>query len=292
MSASTDACPECDGRLRAESTETVCSECGLVVEEDTIDRGPEWRSFADDDTNPERTGAPLTRSRHDRGLSTESGRSTRVKGRKRRRLSRMRRQHTRARIPTKADRNQVYSFTEIRRLTSQLGLPEHIRDRACVLFESAQEANLLQGRSLEGFAAATVYAACRSAEVARTLGEVTAVAKADEGELKAAYGALNRELGLPTGPVDPREYLARFATRLELSNDVERRARGLVGVAAEAGLVAGRNPGGVAAGCLYAAAREAGSDRTQGEMADVAGVTPVTVRKTYHDLREEASLSV
>jgi transcription initiation factor TFIIB len=58
-----------------------------VVSEDRIDRGPEWRSFADDDTNPERTGAPLTRSRHDRGLSTEIGRSTKLKGRKRRQFA-------------------------------------------------------------------------------------------------------------------------------------------------------------------------------------------------------------
>lgn len=287
----TETCPECDGRLRTDSTETVCRDCGLVVAEDAIDRGPEWRSFADDDTDPERTGAPLTRSRHDRGLSTEIGRSTRVKGRKRARLARMRKQHTRARIPTKTDRNRVYSFTEIKRLTSKLGLPEHVRDRACVLFESAQETDLLQGRSLEGFAAAAVYATCRTASVSRTLGEILDAAKAEESELKAAYDAMNRELDLPTGPVDPREYLARFGTKLDLPREAERRARELVDTAAEAGLVAGRNPGGVAAGCLYAAASEVGADLTQGEAAHVADVTPVTLRKTYHALRDRGALS-
>ena len=157
MSATTGkACPECEGRLRSTDTETVCSECGLVVDEDAIDRGPEWRSFADDATDPERCGAPLTRSRHDRGLSTEIGRSTRLKGRKRRRVARMRRQHKRAHIGTKRERNQVYGFTEIRRLTGQLELPDSLRERACVLFESAQNENLLQGRSIEGFAAEAV----------------------------------------------------------------------------------------------------------------------------------------
>jgi len=28
-----------------EHGETVCSECGLVVEQDSVDRGPEWRAF-------------------------------------------------------------------------------------------------------------------------------------------------------------------------------------------------------------------------------------------------------
>jgi transcription initiation factor TFIIB len=280
------ACPECEGRLRSTNAETICDECGLVVSEDELDRGPEWRSFEDDDTNPERCGAPLTRSRHDRGLSTEIGRSTRLKGRKRRQVARMRKQHNRARISSKRDRNKVYGFTEIRRLIGQLELPEDLRERACVLFESAQESDLLPGRSIEGFAAAAVYAVCRTASVSRTLGEIVAVASADEGELKAAYGALNRELDLPTGPISPVEYLARFASKLDVPTAIERRARRLATDAHESGLTAGRNPSGVAGACLYTAARRAGHELTQQEVGDVAGVSAVTIRKTYQDLRD------
>ena len=169
MSARTrQACPECEGRLRSTDTETVCSECGLVVDEDVIDRGPEWRSFDDDATDSGRCGAPLTRSRHDRGLSTEIGHSTRLKGRKRRRVVRMRRQHRRAHIGSKRERNQVYGFTEIRRLVGKLELPESLQERACVLFESAQDENLLQGRSIEGFAAtATTSSLVRATEAVR-----------------------------------------------------------------------------------------------------------------------------
>ncbi|WP_327050571.1 transcription initiation factor IIB [Halomicrococcus gelatinilyticus] len=284
-----ETCPECRGQLRTRDAETVCTECGLVVAEDRIDRGPEWRSFDGDDADRKRTGAPLTRSRHDRGLTTEIGygkRSTRLTGRKRRRVARMRRQHDRARISSKAERNRVYAFTEIRRLVGALQLPENVRDRACVLFESAQSEDLLRGRSLEGFAAATVYATCRTAAVSRTLAEVVERSRADRDELKAAYDALNRDLGLPTGPIDPREYLPRFASELDLPVAAERRARELVGEAEDRNVVAGRNPGGVAAACLYAAARERNHDLTQREAADVADVTPVTLRSTYYDLQD------
>jgi transcription initiation factor TFIIB len=286
MSTTVTACPECEGRLRSDDSETVCTSCGLVVAEDNIDHGPEWRSFEDDDTNRERTGAPLTRSRHDRGLSTEIGRSTRLKGRKRRRMARLRRQHNRTKIGSKAERNQVYGFTEIRRLVSSLGLSDHIRDRACVLFESAQDEDLLRGRSLEGFAAATVYATCRTAEVSRTIDEVVADARASKAELSAAYDALNRELGLPTGPIDPAEYLARFASDLDLPQDLEGRARELVERARKLNHVDGRNPAGVAAGCLYTAADERAYPLTQAEAADAADVTPVTLRATYQALTD------
>ena len=287
QSATVDECPECGGRTRVDAAERVCTDCGLVVEADRIDHGPEWRSFADDDTNPKRTGAPLTRSRHDRGLSTEIGRSTRVKGRKRRRLARMRTQHNRAQISTKRDRNKVYAYTEVRRLTGALGLPNSVRDTACTLFDSAQSESLLRGRSLEGFAAACVYVACRTADVARTVGEICGEAKATEDEHQAAFDAMNRELGLPIGPTGPVEYLPRFASELGCSSAVERRAGELAERAVEEGIANGRNPVGVAAACLYTAARTAGASCTQQEAADVADVTPVTIRRTYTDLTEE-----
>ncbi|MGZ0747385.1 transcription initiation factor IIB [Haloparvum sp. AD34] len=287
----TDAtsCPECDGRLHTSDAETVCTDCGLVVDADRIDHGPEWRSFADDDADPERTGAPRTRARHDRGLSTEIGQATRATGRKRRRLARMRTHHNRAQVSSKRERNQVYAYTEIRRLAGALGLPENVRDRACSLFDSAQEADLLRGRSLEGFSAATVYAAARVSNVARTTSEVSDAAKASAAEQRAAFDAMNRELGLPVGPVDPTEYLPRFASALDCPPAVERRASELADRAREEGIAGGRDPSGVAAACLYTAVRELDDpdcDCTQREAADVADVTPVTLRNTYLDLRD------
>src|SRR6056297_2191188 len=97
-------CPECDGRVTTNTVETVCEDCGLVIDEQRIDHGPEWRGFDVDER--ERTGAPLTAARHDRGLSTEIGRGTGAKGnelsgQKRRRLARMRREQTRGRWRSK-----------------------------------------------------------------------------------------------------------------------------------------------------------------------------------------------
>lgn len=289
------ACPECDGRVRRTETETVCEDCGLVCTEDAIDRGPEWRSFDDDETDPRRTGAPLTRSRHDRGLSTEIGygtgsdfsSSTRLTGRKRCQIARLRREHNRARLSTKADRNQSYGFAEIKRITARLSLSESVREQACALFDSAQSADLFQGRSLEGFAAAAVYATCRTRSNARTIDEITAVARADTDELTAAYDALNRELGLPIGPIDPTQYLPRYASQLALEQAVERRAHEHVDALLEANAIGGRNPSGVAAACLYWAAneREDWPSVTQAAAANVADVAPVTIRSTVRQLR-------
>lgn len=269
--------------------ESVCAGCGLIVGEDALDRGPTWRRTERPGQSRRHVGAPLTATRHDRGLSTEIGfgrpRSRGYSGRKRRQLARMRRQHNRAQVRSKIERNRIYAFSEIRRVTAELDLPQSVRERACVLFKSAQQEDLLRGRSLEGFAAAAVYANCRIEGLSRTREEIVTAARADAGELTAAYRALNRELGLPVGPIDPEEYIPRFGSNLDVPERVVRRALEFCQDAHAAGLVNGRNPCGVAAGCLYLAARREDHELTQDEAAAVAGVAPVTVRGTYHALR-------
>lgn len=279
-------CPECGDAVTRRRTETVCSGCGLVIAEDPIDRGPDWRRTDGPGRSNRRVGAPLTQTRHDRGLSTRigygNGRSSRIRGRDRRRFARLRTQHNRAQVRTKVERNRIYAFSEIRRLTAVLDLPQCIRERACVLFKTAQTEDLLRGRSLEGFAAATVYANCRLEGLSRTRSEIAEAARASEEELANAYDALNREIGLPLGPIDPAEYLPRFASELDVPAPVVRRARSMVAETREDGFATGRNPGGVAAGCLYAAARAENYELTQADAASVADVATVTVRATYH----------
>jgi len=114
----------------------------------------------------EQTGAPLTAARHDRGLSTEIGRGTdakgnKISGQKRRRLARMRREQTRGRWRSKAERNLAHGLGEVRRLASSLELADSVRDQACQLFRSAQNEDLCRGRSIEAIAVASIYGACR-----------------------------------------------------------------------------------------------------------------------------------
>ena len=282
--SNTTRCTECGGKVRTIGAEEVCNRCGLVLAEQGIDHGPEWRSL-DDEVDRRRTGSGRTRTRHDRGLSTRIGfgeRST-VDARSRQ-LFRMRRQHRRAQIGSKRERNRVYAFTEIQRLTGALGLPRSLDEGACALFESAQREELLYGRTIEGFAAAAVYATCRARSIARTMEEISDVAKADRRELKTAYDALNRDLGLSVGPVDPAEFLPRYASRLDLEPAVERRAHEYATALHEHGKLCGKKPSGVAAACLYRAAADLEVTLTQQNAADVANVSRMTIRSTVEQL--------
>ncbi|WP_343232923.1 TFIIB-type zinc ribbon-containing protein [Natrinema salinisoli] len=72
VQTTTTECPDCGGSIRQAGHETSCEDCGLVLEENQLDREPDW-GRSNRQESKKRTGAPLTPTRHDRGLSTELG---------------------------------------------------------------------------------------------------------------------------------------------------------------------------------------------------------------------------
>jgi len=287
-----DTCPECEGQVTTTANETVCSDCGLVLEDEPIDHGPEWYAGSDDEDNPSRTGAPLTETRHDRGLSSTIGRKRDANGnsipsRKRRRLARMRREHSRAQWGSKAERNLGHGCSQIAVIISGLELNESVREQASSLFRTAQSQDLLPGRSIESIAAGSVYAACRCSNAVRTVEEIAEVARCDAEAVQHGYNVLNVELGLPTPPPAPASFIPKLASECDVSNGVRQRATELASRAEDRGLADGRQPSGFAAACLYLAAQERDRSITQTALADAANTTPVTVRTGYRDLEEQ-----
>ncbi|SEP30502.1 TFIIB zinc-binding, partial [Halogranum amylolyticum] len=67
-------CPECQSTALVRSPdrgELVCDDCGLVVDDNVVDHGPEWRAFDHSERQSKsRVGAPVTRTMHDKGLTT------------------------------------------------------------------------------------------------------------------------------------------------------------------------------------------------------------------------------
>ncbi|WP_423998037.1 transcription initiation factor IIB [Halorubrum trapanicum] len=291
----TTKCPECGGRLATDTEhgETVCSDCGLVVEEDSVDRGPEWRAFnSGERDNKSRVGAPTTNMMHDKGLSTNIGWQDKdaygksLSGRQRRRMQRLRTWNERFRTRDSKERNLKQALGEIDRMASALGLPDNVRETASVIYRRALSENLLPGRSIEGVATAALYAAARQVGNPRSLDEFTAVSRVEKMELTRTYRYVVRELGLRVQPADPTSYVPRFVSRLDLSDETERRARELLDDAANAGITSGKSPVGLAAAAVYAAALLSNEKVTQSQVSDVADVSEVTIRNRYKELLE------
>ena len=59
-----DKCPECGSANLVhnyDTGETVCGNCGLVLHEQTLDKGPEWRAFTQEEKDSRtRVGVPAS----------------------------------------------------------------------------------------------------------------------------------------------------------------------------------------------------------------------------------------
>jgi transcription initiation factor TFIIB len=167
-----------------------------------------------------------------------------------------------------------------------LELSDSVRDQACQLFRSAQNEDLLRGRSIEAIAAASVYGACRCNGLSRLVGEVSEMARVPESRVTNAYKTLNEELGLPAEPVSPSMFVPRLASDLECPDEIRQRARALVEQAEELGVTTGVHPAGFAAACLYTAGCEEGRWLTQTEVAGAANISTTTIRNHRDTLQQ------
>ena len=295
-------CPECrsDHLIRDyERGELVCKACGLVLDDNFIDQGPEWRAFdAEQTAKRSRSGAPMTLMVHDKGLSTDIGWGNKdtygksVPSKNRAQLYRMRKWQHRTRVSNSTERNLALALNELNRLSSKIGLHRNVRETASSIYRRAVNSNLIRGRSVEGVAAAALYAACRQCNVPRTLDEVTRASRVSKKEIGRTYRFISRELKLKLIPTSPIAYVSRFCSDLELGGEVEVKAVEILKEATAKELTSGRGPTGVAAAAIYVASVLCDERKTQKEIAEVVGVTEVTIRNRYKELTEHLEIDV
>ena len=255
MTEETVKCPECVSRnLKRDDVrgEISCIDCGLVIHEDIVDAGAEWRTFGDKGIERERTGPKMTPLLSDKGLSTEispmnrdySGAALQMN---RSQLYRMRKWQRRARMSDVKQRNLSVALQEVSRMCNQLGVPKSVSEHSANIYRRALESNTCRGRSIPSVVAASVYLGCRDCNVPRTLNEVC----------EHARGVGRKEIGRTAR-------LLMRVLKLKMPRPTPQSS--------------------LTAACLYIAAIKQGHRRTQKEISDAANITEVTLRNRYRDI--------
>jgi transcription initiation factor TFIIB len=295
-------CPECASKNLIhdyDTGETICGACGLVLYEQTLDKGPEWRAFTQQEkASRSRVGGPSSYAIHDKGLSTTISQVDRdAFGRKlplatRLQMWRLRKWQIRSRVHSSSDRNLAQAMSELDRLSGKVSIPPPIKEKAAVVYRKALDKGLVRGRSIAAIAAASLYAACRGSGTPRTLSEIAEASLVDRKDVARCYRMLLQELDVHMPIADPLMYVSKIAEKNGVSGKTQGTAIQILRDARRKRFAAGKDPMGMAAAALYIACLQNNEKITQKDIADAAGVTEVTVRNRYKVLKKQLSLEV
>lgn len=288
-------CPSCAQQriITDESTgEMFCAMCGYVITDRLADEGAEWRSFSSDDTNRSRVGARTSLRMHDMGLSTVIGPANKDSTGKplpstvKTSIERLRTWDSRTQAHSSSDRNLRQALSEMGKMKDKIALGDAVIEKAAYIYRKAMDKKLVRGRSIHGMVAACVYAACRTTETPRTLDDIAEGINVRRKDVARCYRLLYRELDLKMPVVDPVKGVSRIASIAKLSERTKRRAIRILDKAKRLGMVAGKDPMGIAAAALYLACISNGEIKSQKDISIASGVTEVTIRNRCAGLRK------
>jgi transcription initiation factor TFIIB len=264
-----------------------------------MDKGPEWRAFTQEEkASRSRVGMPTSYSISDKGLSTTISQVDRdAFGRKlpistRLQMWRLRKWQIRSRVHSSTDRNLAQAMTEIERLSSKISVSPPIKEKAAVAYRKALDKGLVRGRSINSIAAAALYVACRKSGSPRTLNEIAKASLVDKKDVSRCYRLLLQELDFHIPLADPLTYVSKIAEKTGISGKTQGTAITILREARQKRFSSGKDPMGLAAAALYIACLKNTEKSTQKDIAEAAGVTEVTVRNRYKDLKKRLNLEI
>lgn len=277
-------CLECGSKsivTDPKHAELYCADCGMVIAENIVDLGPEWRSYdAEQASKRVRTGPPMSYRVHNKGLSTPTPvaltHSKRLRG-----LIAM----------DSSEKSLSFALGEIDRMACALNLPGDLRETTSLLYRKAAKRSLIKGRSIEELASAMLYITCRQYGIPRTLKEIAAVSRMPLKKIRRAYLFLLHKLEIKLAPADPACYIPRFCSELGLRDVIRERAIKIVSEDKETIAAKGWTPTGTAAAAIYLASLLSGESVEVKDMAKVAGTTPVTIQNRYKELARKSKLN-
>lgn len=291
-----DVCALCNSTsivFDSETSEAICSSCGMVVNDNIESMGPEWRSYSGEDIeNKSRTGMPSSLAFHDMGLSTfisysnVDANGVAISAEQRSKVQRMRRWNKISSNNRSYHRNLKNAFAILSTIKDKLSLSDTLIEKAAYNYRKALDKKIIKGRSIRALIVAAVYAACRDLAVPRTLEEISTAANTDAIFAGKCYRLLVQNLELQLPVIDSNKYLARIANKAKVSERTYRVALDMLSTIKGDPISHGKDPNALAVAVLYAACLREGENVSQAQVAVAGDISIVTLRKRFQDVRK------
>lgn len=175
---------------------------------------------------------------------------------------------------------------------NNLELPQKVEEATTSLYRKAVETHTLRGRDTKTVLAAAAYAACRQCGLPLTLDEIAEHSDTSKKEVGKSFRWLAHELRLKLRPASPLDYLDKFCQQLQTGGCVQSSAQHVLRRAEEKEITSGRGASGMAAAAIYVASIQCKEKITQRDIANVVGVTEVTIRNRYKELLKQLDIDI
>jgi transcription initiation factor TFIIB len=275
--------------------EIFCASCGLVIDEKTNHSGYE-SSFDDEQKNTRRTGAPITLSRNDFGLSTViNSENIDVHGKSipfafSSTVKRIRIQDAKSRLAKHSDTSFNVAFDFLERLQDKLGVSNSVKETAAYIYRKALERKITSGRPIYSVASASMYIACRNTRTLRNLSDISTAANIKRTSIAQSYRAIVKQLDLKMSLVNQSDFILKISNNLKISAGTKNLAIEILKKATELDMMAGRDPVGMASAAIYYSNVIRHDGFSQIQIANASGITAVTIRNRFHELKKKIQI--
>jgi transcription initiation factor TFIIB len=280
----------------SQSGEIICPNCGIVINgDDKVSENARERNIFSPDQAKERTrvGGPNSLSLHDKGLATVIGivdKDATGKGLDatiQLLMGRLRTWDSRIQSRSSTDKNLTIAFHELRILKSKLGLPDSAIEKAAYIYRKVQKERIVKGRSISAAIGASVYIACRDADIPRTLKEIATLINIKYEEISRVYRIILFTLDFKVPVIDPVKCLSRIANSIHISEKTQRHALNYMHSVISSRISDGKYPMGLAGAVLYLSCKFCNEPRNQMDVARAAGITEATLRNRSKEISEK-----
>jgi len=266
----------------------VCTNCGLVVNNKLISDDAEWRNFSESDrrgADPNRVGGG-----YDELLGAGANMLTLV-GDDGRMAMLQKHQFT------SEERKMMQAYDIIKKFTTKLTLPQDVGHCAQELYKQIADTKSMGGKKNLNVCATVLYIAAKAGRNARPIRELCEILSVKRKQVSKCYsdimklrseGKLNfrqqRSTSSRQAASATQEYAVRYANKLRLPGAIVTASRLIVKKVEELALMTGRQPGTIAATCVYLASSlhpNKRHHRTYKEIGLMAQVADVTIQNAY-----------
>lgn len=275
--------------------EIFCGHCGFVFNEKLENLGYE-SSIMNNNKDTRRTGIPTTLSRNDFGLSTIIGSENKdvhgkpIPNSTFSTIKRIRIQDNRSQLGTHSDSNFKIAFEFLDGIQDKLDVSDSVKETAAYIYRKAVEQKITMGRSICSVIAASMYIACRNMHTLRNLSDISEITNIKRKKIAQSYRAIVKQLDMKIPVVNQIDYVLKISNTLKISMGTKNLALKILKTAEELDMMAGRDPAGMAAASIYYSSLIRGDRISQIQIADATGITPVTVRNRFKEIRQKILL--